>query len=217
MAPDPGALDPRAAHPGAPNPTRRAPVPYSPPPDHADDYGDDRYDDSYDDGPRPARRDDRRGAYPPARRRSRGQLFAGVVLVLALMVSALVGVLTYQSLVSVDLISADPLGGLTGWATALGAAALGALGVFVLALIAFVIARPKALAGLGLAASVLLPVAAAFVGVLYGGDVLRQNVQNDVAAESADAARTVIEELQRNVPDIGPLRDLIVWVAGQGG
>ncbi|HYH31182.1 MAG TPA: hypothetical protein VD903_12410 [Pseudonocardia sp.] len=187
--------------------------------DHADhtadypDYGDHRDHRDHGDDRRRARRD----TYRSARPRSRGQVFAGVVLVLALMVSAVLGLLTYQTLASVDLISADPFASVSGWATALGGAAVGALGVFLLAAIALAIARPKALAAFVLAASLLLPVGAVVVGTLYGGDVLRQNVQDDLATESADAARALADELERSVPDIGPLRDLIVRIAGQGG
>ncbi len=178
--------------------------------DRADDDRD--YDRAgYDD--RSARRDDRR----PARSQSRGQLFAGVVLVLALIVSALLGVLSYQALVSVDLISADPFGSVAGWASAFGVVAVAAVVVVVLAVVAVAVARPKALAALGLAASLLLPLGAVGVSVWYGGDVLRQNVQNDIEAESADAARAFVEELESNVPDIGPLRDLVRGIVEQSG
>ncbi|MHA6623973.1 hypothetical protein ACU61A_01060 [Pseudonocardia sichuanensis] len=214
MAPDPTRQM-------APQPTRQmAPAPpavrddaYAGHDDRYDDRAsvDDRYDDRYDYD------DEVRGPRRPGRSRSRGQLFAGVVLVLALIVSVLLGVLTYQALVSVDLISADPFASVAGWTSALGSVALGALGVFLLAVIALVVARPKALAGVGLFASVLLPVAAVVVGVWYGGDVLRQNVQNDIEAESAEAAQAFVEELERNVPDIGPLRDLVRGLAEQSG
>ena len=173
--------------------------------DDGADYGRADYDDT--------RRDARR----PARSQSRGQLFACVVLVLTLIVSVLLGVLTYQALVSVDLISADPFGSVAGWASTLGMVAVGAIVVFVLAVVAVAVARPKALAGLALGASLLLPLGAVGVGVWYGGDVLRQNVQNDIEAESAEAARAFVAELERNVPDIGPLRDLVRGLAGQNG
>jgi hypothetical protein len=176
-------------------------------------YDDRAYDDRADYDDRSSRRDDRR----PARSRSRGQLFACVVLVLALIVSALLGVLTYQALVSVDLVSADPFASVAGWASSLGVVAVGAVVVIVLAVVAVAVARPKALAGLGLAASLLLPIGAVGVAVWYGGDVLRQNVQNDIEAESAEAARAFVEELESNVPDIGPLRDLVRGIVEQNG
>jgi hypothetical protein len=200
---------PTAQYPAEQYPTRQGPPPSSPSADH-DDYGGAYRDDH---------RDDRRDAYESSRprRHRRGQLFAGVVLVLALIVSALLGVLTYQTLASFDLGSADPVGSVAGWAGMLAVVALVALGVFVLAVIAFVIARPKALAGFGFLASVLLPVGAVLLGLVYGGDVLRQNVEADVAAAGPAAVDAVIEELERNVPDIGPLRDLIIQIAGQGG
>jgi hypothetical protein len=230
-----------AAHPPAPEPptvqfpavppatgpyeTRRWAAPESPPADR-DDYGGAYRDDSGDDSG--AYREDRRDAYREdyrsARSRSRGQVFAGVVLLLALMVSVLLGAVTYQMLVSVDLVSADPFAGLTGWMTALAAVALGALVVFVLAMITFVIARPKVLAGMALAASLLLPAGAVVLGVWYGGSVLRQNVENDlaaqgaaVAAEGSAAVDAIVSELERRGLDIGPLRDLIVGIAGQEG
>ncbi len=210
----PAASRPAASRPTAPYPTQRAPLP---PPAARDDHGG-TYRDDYGDDDRGAYRDDDRGAYrddhPPARRRSRGQVFAGVVLLLALAVSALLGALTYQTLASADLISADPLGGLAGQAATLGVVAFGALGVFVLAVIALAVARPKVLAGIGLAASLLLPVGAVVLGVMYGGDVLRQNVENDLPTDGASAVRTVVDELKRNGLDPGPLGDLIVGIAG---
>ena len=215
--PRPTARRPPAPRPTAPYPTRQA-APIPPSADRDDyggnDYGGNDYGGAYRDDDRSANRDDHRGAHSPARPRSRGQVFAGVVLLLALVVSALLGVLTYQTLASVDLISADPLGGLAGQATTLGAVALGAFGVFVLAVIALAVARPKVLAGLGLAASLLLPVGAVVLGVMYGGDVLRQNVENDLPTDGASAARTLLEELARNGVDPGPLGDLIVGIAG---
>jgi hypothetical protein len=204
----PPAQNPTAQYPAEQYPTRQEPLPSSPSAGRDDDYGGAYRDDH---------RDDRRDAKASARPRRRGQLFAGVVLVLALIVSALLGVLTYQTLASFDLGSADPVGSVAGWAGMLGVVALGALVVFVLAVIAFVIARPKALAGLGFLASVLLPVGAVLLGFVYGGDVLRQNIEADVAAAGPAAVNAVIEELERNVPDIGPLRDLIIQIAGQGG
>lgn len=211
--------------------TRRWAAPESPPADrddyggaYRDDSGDDYGDDygAYREDRRDAHREDRRDAYREPR--SRGQVFAGVLLLLAVMVSVLLGAVIYQMLVSVDLVSADPFVGLTGWMTALGAVALGALVVFVLAMITFVIARPKVLAGMALAASLLLPAGAVVLGVGYGGSVLRQNVENDlaaqgaaVAAEGTAAVDAIVSELERRGLDIGPLRDLIVGIAGQGG
>jgi hypothetical protein len=185
----------------------RRPAPSAPPPDR-DEYRDDPPED-----------------YSSRRSRRRGQFFAGLVVVFALVVSALMYVLTYQTLASVDITSADPLGGLASQASMLGAVMFGALVVFVLAVIALVIARPKALAALGLAASLLLPVAALVLGLVYGGSVLRQNVEQDiaqagpeVAAQGASiAADAIMQELQRRGIDPGPLRDLITGVVGQGG
>ena len=205
--------------------TRRWAAPESPPADR-DDYGGAYRDDSGDDygNDYGDYRENRRDAYRSSGPRSRGQVFAGVVLLLAVMVSVLLGAVTYQMLVSVDLVSADPFAGLTGWATGLGAVAFGALVVFVLAMITFVIARPKVLAGMALTASLLLPAGAFVLGVWYGGSVLRQNVENDlaaqgaaVAAEGTAAVDAVVQELERRGLDIGPLRDLIVGIAGQGG
>jgi hypothetical protein len=182
-------------------------VPSSPPADH-DEYHDD-------DG------DDRSSGRP----RRRGQFFAGLVLVLALAVSALMYVLTYQTLASVDIISADPIGSAAGNVMTLVAVMFGALVVFVLAVITLVIARPKAIAALGLAASLLLPVGALVLGLMYGGSVLQQNVEADIAQAgpevaaqgAAAAADAIIQELERRGVDPGPLRDLITGVVGQGG
>lgn len=197
----PPADDPTVRLPVAPPPQARRPVaPHARPPV---DYGDH---DPY--------RDDDRDAYRERRPRRRGQLFAGLVLVLTLIVAGLLGVLTYRTLASVDITSADRLGALAGWVTALGAAALGALVVFVLAVIALVIARPKALAGLGLLASVLLPIGAVVVGLIYGGDVLRQNVEQGAARAGPAAVELVVKELERHGLNLGPLRDLIVRLDG---
>jgi hypothetical protein len=144
---------------------------------------------------------------------------------LALVVSALLYYLTYQTLATADIVSADPLGSIGGQVMSLGTVMFGALVVFLLAVIALVIARPKAIAGLGLAASLLLPVAALALGLWYGGSVLRQNVEADIAQAgpevaaqgAAAAADAIIQELERRGLDAGPVRDLITGVVGQGG
>jgi uncharacterized protein HemX len=216
MGPPPATQDRTAFLPTTPIPTVRAEVPRSPArrprpvEDDPRDYDSREYDSrDYDDH-------DSRGS------RSRGQIFAGVVLLLALAVSALMYYLTYQTLASVSITSGDSLGGAGDQAIGLGGAFFGALVVFVLAVIALVIARPKALAGLGLAASLLLPVAALVLGVWYGGSVLRQNVESEIAQAgpevaaqgAAAAADAIIKELESRGLDAGPVRDLITGAVG---
>ncbi|WP_232661616.1 hypothetical protein [Pseudonocardia sp. TRM90224] len=179
--------------------------------DHAEDYRED-YRDDYEADYRDDHRDrrGRRETFPAERRpRRRGQLFAGLVLVCALAVSGLLGMLTYQILASVELVSGDPLAGVQGQVTTFLMALGGAAVLFVLALIALFAARPKALAGFALLASVLLPIAAVVIGVWYGIDVLRQNVEQDVAAAGPAAVDAIVGELQRRGLDVGPLRDLL--------
>jgi hypothetical protein len=223
----PPAQHPPGQHPGAPQhvehlPTMpmpavrqqapRGPAPSSPPADRAD-YG-----------TRDDLADDRRDDYSSGRSRTRGQFFSGLVIVLVLIVSALLGTQTYQMLASIDLVSSDPFADFAGWATTLGALTLAGILLIVLAVVALVIARPKALAGLGLAASLLLPLGAVVAGLWFGGDVLRQNVESDIAAEgpavaaqgAAAAADALIQELENRGVDAGPLRDLITGVVGQG-
>jgi hypothetical protein len=206
-APPPASQDRTAFLPTAPIPTVRAEIPRSPAPSSRrvdEDYADD---------------------YESSRRRGRGQVFSGLVLLLALGVSALMYYLTYQTLASVDIISSDPLGSIGSQAMSLVGVMFGALVVFVLAVIALVIARPKAIAALGLAASLLLPVAALVLGLWYGGSVLRQNVESDIAQAgpevaaqgAAAAADAIVQELERRGISAGPLRDLITGVVGQGG
>jgi hypothetical protein len=190
--------------PTAPIPTVRAEIPRSPvarPRPAADDYEDD---------------------HSSRRPRRRGQVFSGLVLLLALAVSAMTYYLTYETLASVSITSGGALGGAGGQVLSLGGVLLGALVVFLLALIALVVARPRALAGLALAASLLLPVAALVMGLWYGGSVLRQNVESEiaqagpqVAAQGAAAvADAVVEELENRGIDAGPVRDLIRSLVG---
>ncbi|GAA5121545.1 hypothetical protein [Pseudonocardia adelaidensis] len=192
--------------PTTPIPIVRAEIPRRPAPrPAADDYGDD-YDDEY----------------SSPRRRTRGQVLSGLVLLGALVVSALTYYLTYETLASVHLTSSGTLGGAGGQVMSLGGVLLGALVVFLLAVIALVIARPKLLAGLGFAASLLLPVAALVMGLWYGGSVLKQNVEGEianagpkVAAQGAAAVGdAIVDELQRHGIDAGPVRDLIRSVVG---
>ena len=202
--PPPAAQDRTAFLPTTPIPTVRAEIPRSPAPLPADD----EYDDY--------------GDYSSGRPRRRGQVFSGLVLLLALAVSALVYYLTYEALASVRITSDDSLGGAGGQVLSLGTVMFAALVVFVLALIALVVARPKALAGLGLAASLMLPVVALVMGLWYGGSVLRQNVESEiaqagpeVAAQGAAAvADAVVEELENRGIDAGPVRDLIRSLVG---
>jgi hypothetical protein len=170
----------------------------------------------------PVEREEYADDYSSRRPRRRGQAFAFLVLLLALVVSVALYMLTYQTLASVDILASDPVGNLASQVTMLGAVAFGALAVFVLSIIALVIARPKAIAALGLAASLLAPAGALVLGVMYGGTVLRQNVEADIAEAgpavaaqgAAAAADAITQELQSRGIDPGPLRD---WIAGQGG
>jgi hypothetical protein len=204
--PPPASQDRTAFLPTAPIPTVRAEVPRSP-------------------APRPRPVDDEYDDYSSDRPRRRGQIFAVLVLLMALAVSALMYYFTYQTLASVRITSGDSLGGAGSQAMSLGMVMFGALVVFVLALIALVIARPRAIAGLGLAASLLLPVAALVMGLWYGGSVLRQNVESDIAQAgpevaaqgAAAAADAIVQEFERRGIDAGPVRDLITSVVGQGG
>ncbi|GAA0909820.1 hypothetical protein GCM10009559_80030 [Pseudonocardia zijingensis] len=221
--PPPAAPDRTAFLPTTPIPTVRAEVPPAPTrraplaDEYHDGYGDSDYDDRYDDP-----RDDRPARREPSRPRTRGQIFAGLVLLLALVVSALMYYLTYQTLASVDIVSSDPLASVGSQAASLVGVMFGALVVFVLAVIALVIARPKAIAGLGLAASLLLPVGALVLGLWYGGSVLRQNVESDIAQAgpeiaaqgAAAAADAIVDELENRGIDAGPLRDLITSAVG---
>ena len=181
-----------------------------------DDFSYDRYDDDYRDHRRDEReydereyeeRPERRPA--PRRPRRRGQMFATLVLVLAVVDSLFLGVLIYQLLAGIDLTSGNPLGRLDGQLGILGMVAIGAAVVFVLALIAFVVARPKLLAGLGLLASVLLPIGGVVIGIWYGGDVLAKHVDSTVSAAGPAAVDAVARELERRGIDVGPLRDLL--------
>lgn len=201
--PPPASQDRTAFLPTAPIPTVRAEIPRGAAP-RSRPTPDDDYED-YSSGPR-----------------RRGQVFSGLVLLLALAVSALTYYLTYQTLASVRITAGDGIGGVGGQVMSLGTVLFGALVVFVLAVIALVIARPKALAGLGLAASLLLPVAALVMGFWYGGSVLRQNVESEiaqagpeVAAQGAAAvADAIVQELENRGINAGPVRDLISSVVG---
>jgi uncharacterized protein HemX len=216
MGPPPATQDRTAFLPTTPIPTVRAEVPRSPARRPRPVEDDPRDYDSRDYDPRDYDDHDSRGS------RSRGQIFAGLVLLLALAVSALMYYLTYQTLASVSITSGDSLGGAGDHAMGLGGAFFAALVVFVLAVIALVIARPKALAGLGLAASLLLPVAALVLGVWYGGSVLRQNVESEIAQAgpevaaqgAAAAADAIVKELENRGIDAGPVRDLITGAVG---
>ncbi|OLT19951.1 hypothetical protein BJF78_10390 [Pseudonocardia sp. CNS-139] len=151
-----------------------------------------------------------------------------MVLLLALIVSGLLAVPVYQILVSIDLVSPDPFAGVAGWLMPLATALVGAVVVFVLAVAAVGVARPKGLAALALAASMLLPLVAVVLGVVYGGPVLRQNVEDGIAAQGAAAAeqgaaavdsavQRFQDELGQRGLDAGPLRDLVGWALRQGG
>lgn len=199
-----------------PAPTPRhdtAPYPLDDRYDRYDRYADDRYD--YRDYPDHADRaepaepvvDPRRAATERGPRR-RGQAFALLVLLAAAAVSLVLGMLVYEALAAVDITSADPLGGLDARLPALGTALLGALAVIVLGLVALVVARPKALAMVGLLAAVLLPVGGVLVGGWFGGEVLSKRVGDSVSA-AGSAVDDVVRELGDRGIDVGPLRELL--------
>src|SRR5918992_557383 len=117
----------------------------------------------------PVERDEYADDYSSRRPRRRGQAFAFLVLLLALVVSVALYMLTYQTLASVDILASDPVGSLAGQMTMLGAVAFGALAVFVLSIIALVIARPKAIAALVRAGSWRARAGPLVRGFMYGG------------------------------------------------
>lgn len=196
-------------------PTVRLPAPHQP----TARYEADPYTRYYADDPVPDERwsgyqdDLQQPEYEPERRpRRRGQGFSLLVLVLAAAESILLWLVTYRALASVDFTSAEPFGRLGGHLGTFGLLVLATLVVFVLALLAMVVARPKALAGLALLASVLLPIAGVGMGVWYGGDALRRGIEESVSATGPaidTAVDRVVDEIERRIADLDPLRDLL--------
>src|SRR6059058_1454125 len=108
-APHPAPVDRGAFLPTTPIPTVQAEIPRRPAPRSrpaADEYEDE---------------DD----YASGRPRRRGQVFSGLVLLMALAVSALVYYLTYQTLTSIRITSGAALAGAGGQAMSLGGVMLG--------------------------------------------------------------------------------------------
>jgi MFS family permease len=144
----------------------------------------------------------------PVARRSRGRGLAVLSLAAAAIVAALLGTTAYLALDAVQVVSFDPLGRAWGWILAFGIAAAAAVGVLVLALVALVWCRPRRVAGLALAASLVLPVLAVALAGTVGFAVAKQHAAADLTADGGlvDSAADVVQSW--NV-DVGPFRGLL--------
>ncbi len=125
---------------------------------------------------------------------------------------------SYLALASVHLISPHPLAEAGGWLVLLAAAAVGSLAAFGLAALALLWCRPRLLAGLALAASILLPVLTVAVGATLGVGAAQQNLAADLAREPAAAADLAVDALDAwEIDAPGPVRELLEYVAAGNG
>lgn len=147
-------------------------------------------------------------------RRRRAQGVAWVALILAVVGATLMGVMTYFALAAVR-ISIDPFGVALTWAAGAGTGALISMGAFVTTLVALVVCRPRHAAVVALVAAVVLPLASLFIAVPLGVSVLRVHMAEDVGDGMALAGATV-RALDEAGVEAGPLRDVLIAVAGEG-
>ena len=151
-------------------------------------------------------------------RRSRGRTLARLALVSAVAAALVLGGSSYLALASVHLLSPHPLAEAGGWLVLLAAAAVGSLSAFGLAALALLWCRPRLLAGLALAASILLPVLTVAVGATLGIGAAQQNLTADLAQEPAAAADLAVDALDAwEIDAPWPVRELLEHVAAGNG
>jgi hypothetical protein len=149
-------------------------------------------------------------------RARRGRGLAVFVLVGAVIGAALLGLTAYRALDAVRVVSLDPLGSSMGWLLAFGAVAVVAVAVVVLAVAAVLYCRPRGVAALGLAASLVLPAAAVALAGTLGVAVAKQHAVADLTADGGlvDSAADVAQSW--NV-DVGPFRGLLKGLVDAAG
>lgn len=137
-----------------------------------------------------------------------------MVLLLAVVVAAVLGVSGCLALVSIDIVSADPVGVALGWATVAGLSAVAALVVVILALATLFLCRPKSVALLAVVAAVVSPVVAVYLAVSIGVDVATQKATADLTTSGSAVAAVVLRVVDTTGVDIGPMHDLLIELAG---
>lgn len=145
---------------------------------------------------------------------SRGQTLSWVALILGLVLSVLLGYAAFMSLVSIDMVSGDPLGRSFGWLTVLVLIIVGLMVALVLSIIALFRASPQLVATLALVLTVLLPWVAVIVGVKFGAEILAVRAQRDLAVSGGQVAAAIFEALADRGIDPGPFRTLLERLLG---
>ena len=150
---------------------------------------------------------------PRPTRQRRGQSLSWISVALAGLGALAVGFGLYFALARIE-ISTHPLQVAADWMTL----ALVGLCLLVISLatsiVALVRARPRLVAVLALLATFILPVLAALVGIKFGLDVFAATAQAQTTDIGEGALSALVETLERNGIDPGPIVRFLVDLLG---
>jgi hypothetical protein len=140
---------------------------------------------------------------------ARGAGLSRVALVGGVLVAAALGIGTFQFLATLDPVSISPFDGTGGWFALVVAGLLAGAFALLLAVVAVIVARPRAVALVALATCVLLPVAALAAGGLAGMEMLRLHMAADLADGGTAVLATFEDSLRAVGADPRPLLDYL--------
>lgn len=138
----------------------------------------------------------------------RGQGFALLCLLLAVLVAIGLFVSVFLVFDTVDVASVDPVGVAQAWLTVFGLLVVLAVAVIVMSVVAVVRARPRGRAVAALLCSIVLPVLAVAIAIQFGLSALKTNAAEAVGADP-DTIAGVIETLESYGIPTGSLRELL--------
>lgn len=144
----------------------------------------------------------------PAPVAARGRGLARFTLLAAVGCALSAGFACYRAWDAVDVLSAHPVAGPLTWIVVLAVALLAALVVVLVALVALLRCRPRRVAALALACSLVLPVVSVWVSFQLGLDAARRHAETALAADGGVADRGAALLAQWGV-EAGPGRDLL--------
>lgn len=145
----------------------------------------------------------------PLQRASRGRALGLLALVGALVAATALSGGVYLGLVSIHVVSADPLGDANVWFVLGAVGAVGAVFSMAAAVVGTVWCRPRRVAGTALVASVLLPAAGLTFAVVLGSNQLKSDAISDVERNGSTAASIVLKNMDDYGVEGGPARDFL--------
>lgn len=156
----------------------------------------------------------RHGSSVAVPRRSRGQLLSCAALILALLMSALVGLGVYLPLNTLDIGSLSSVTRASSWLTLLVVGLVGLVATLVLAIVALFVARPRLVATIATVLTLVLPVVSAVIAAKFGAVAFVRHTAAGAGQAATAVAHAIAVRLGAPGLDVGVLAHLIRWIFG---